>query len=79
LGYKVHGIQTHLDHAVVGVSVGQEEGCLGAAPVRVDQVLVEHGLDGVEVVHVDGVVEGEDDHLRRVLRRQAARDAASVR
>ena len=48
---------------VVRVLVADEEGALDGASVGVDEVVPEDLLVDVDVVHVDGAVEGQGDHL----------------
>ena len=69
-----------LHHRVVGVLVRHVERPVNRTPVG---VLVVGGEQLVlvqrPVLVVDGVVEGDDDHLRHLLRVHAARDEGSVR
>ena len=52
-----------LDGGVVGVLVRHEEGALDLAAVRVLHLSAEDVLVQVDVVRVDGAVEGDGDHL----------------
>ena len=62
-----------LDGRVVGVFVRNEESGLDVASVRILALAVEHVLVEFDVVVVDGVVEGDHDHLRHLFRFQFAR------
>jgi len=68
-----------LHRRVVGVLVRHEEGALDGAAVGVLALAVEDVLVQVDVVHVDGAVEGDGDHLGHLLGLDAAGDAGSVR
>lgn len=58
-----------LDGGVVGVLVGDEEGGLDVAAVGVAPLTRgKHFLVQLDVVVVDGVIEGDDDHLGNVFR-----------
>lgn len=56
-----------LDGGVVAVLVRHEEGGLDVAAVGVLSLLVEDLLVKVDVVVVDGIVEGDGDHLGNVV------------
>lgn len=63
---------------VVGVLVGHEEGGLDVATVRVLAFPIEDLLVQADVVVVDGIVEGDRDHLRHVLGGEIAGDRGTV-
>lgn len=67
-----------LDGRVVGVLVGDEEGGLDVASVRVLALPVEDLLVQLDVVVVDGVVEGDGDHLRHVFGGEVSGDGGAV-
>lgn len=67
-----------LDSRVIGVLVGDEEAGLDVATVRVLAFPVEDLLVEADVVVVDGVIEGNRDHLRHVLGRQIAGDGCAI-
>ena len=68
-----------LHRGVVGVSVRHEEGALDGAAVGVDGLAVEDLLVEVDVVGVDGAVEGDGDHLGDLVRVDVAGDPGAVR
>ena len=69
----------HLLHGrVVGVLVGDEVGGFDVAPVGVLALAVEHLLVQLNVVVIDGVVEGDRDHHGHILGRQVSRDRGAV-
>lgn len=63
---------------VVGVLVVHEEGASDLAAVGVLALTVEDVLVQVDVVDVDGTVEGERDHLRHLVGLNVAGDAGAV-
>lgn len=63
-----------LDGGVVGVLVADEEGSLDGATVRVDEVLLEDLVVDVDVVNVDGAVEGQGHHLGNLTDLQVSGD-----
>jgi hypothetical protein len=68
-----------LNGGVVGVLVGDEEGGLDVAAIGVAPLARgEHFLVQLDVVVVDGVIEGDDDHLGNVLGGQIAGDLGAV-
>ena len=58
-----------LDHVVVAVLVRNEERALYGATVRILSLLVEDLLVVVEIVQVDGTVEGHQYHLWHLCNR----------
>ena len=77
--YLVALVVELVDHGVVGVLVGDVEGCVDGAPVGIFLALREQ-LTRVQipVLVVDGVVEGDDHHLGDVLRYEAAGHQGAV-
>lgn len=69
---------TYLQRSVVGVLVRREESAPNLAAVRVLPLAVEDFVVEVDVVHVDGTVEGDGDHLRHLVGLDVARDAGAV-
>ena len=67
------GGESHLSHAVVVVSVGHKESRLDVATIRVLQAATEESVQLRVVVVVDGVIEGDGDHLRDLVLRESAR------
>lgn len=67
-----------LNGRVVGVFVGHEEGGLDVAAVGVLAVTVEDFFVQLDVVVVDGVIEGDGDHLRHIFGGQVARNGGSI-
>jgi len=67
-----------LDHVVVAVLVGDEEGSPDGAAVGVLAALAEDLLVVLDVVDVDGAVEGEQDHLGGVLGVESAGDDGAI-
>lgn len=63
---------------VIGILVGDEEGGFDVATVRIFTFPVEDFFVEFNVVIVDGVVEGDGDHLRHVLGGQVAGDDGAV-
>lgn len=63
---------------VVGVLVRHEEGSADLAAVGVLALTVEDVLVQVDVVDVDGAVEGDGDHLRHLRRLNVAGNARSI-
>lgn len=63
---------------VVGVLMGDEEGALDGAAVGVLALAVEDVLVQINVVHIDGTVEGDGHHLGHLLGFDAAGDAGSI-
>ena len=64
----------HVTHGrVVGVLMGDVEGSLDVATVWILSLLVEDLGVEVNVVVVDGVVEGDGDHLRNSITRSTIR------
>lgn len=61
-----------LDGGIVGIFVRNKESGLDVAAVRILALSVEHILVQFDVVVVDGVVEGDHDHLRHLFRFQFA-------
>ena len=69
----------HLLHGrVVGVFVRNEESRLNVATVGVLALAIEHFLVQFYVVVVDGIVEGDRDHLRDVLGGEVPGDGGAV-
>lgn len=64
--------------AVVGVLVRQEEGALDGTAVRVRAVRGEDFRVDLPVLVVDGVVQRDDDHLRRLVHLDVAGDSRAV-
>ena len=67
-----------LHRRVVGVLVRHEECTAYLAAVRVHTVAVEDLVVEVDVVDVDGAVEGDGDHLGHLLGLEATGDARAV-
>jgi len=68
-----------LNGGVVGVLVGDEESGLDVAAVGVAPLAsAEHFLVQLDVVVVDGIIEGDDNHLGNVTRGKIAWDLGSV-
>lgn len=67
-----------LNGGIVGVLVRDEERGLDVAAVGVLALPAEHLLVQLDVVVVDGVIEGDGDHLGYVLGRQVAGDGRTV-
>lgn len=63
---------------VVGVLMRHEEGALDLAPVRVVSSFPEDSVVDVDVVVVDGIVEGDGDHLGNCVGLQLPGDLGSV-
>lgn len=63
---------------VVGVLVRYEECCFDVAAVWIFALAVEDLLVQLDVVVVDGVVEGDGDHHRDVFGQQVSRHAGTV-
>lgn len=61
-----------LDRGIVGVLVRHEEGCLDITAVWIFALAVEDIFVQADVVVVDGVIEGDRDHLRYILGREVA-------
>jgi hypothetical protein len=72
-------LAVHLLHRrVVGVLVGNEVGGFDVAPVGVLTLAVEDLLVELDVVVVDGVIEGDRDHLRDVFGGEVPGDGGAV-
>lgn len=56
-----------LDCGIVGVLVRHEEGCLDITAVWIFALAIEDIFVEADVVVVDGVIEGDCDHLRYIL------------
>lgn len=67
-----------LDGGVVGVLVANKEGSLDIAAIGIFALAIEHLLVQLNVVVVDGIVEGDGDHLRDVLGLKVAGDGGAV-
>ena len=67
-----------MDGGVVGVLVTDEERSLDLAAVGVDVLVFEDLLVDVDVVDVDGAVEGEGDHLGHLGHFEVAGDLGAV-
>lgn len=67
-----------LDSGVVAVLVGDEEGGLDVAAVGVLALAIEHFLVELDVVVVDGIIEGDGDHLGDVLGGQVPGNGGTV-
>ena len=67
-----------LDGRIVGVLVGDEEGTADLAAVGVHSVSVEDLVIEIDVVDVDGSVEGDGDHLGHLLGLKTSRDTRAV-
>ena len=68
-----------LDRRVVGVLVRHKEGSLDLAPVGVLHLPAEDVLVQVDVVRVDGPVEGDGDHLGDLSRVNVAWNSGAIR
>lgn len=51
---------------------------LDVASVRILPLAIEHFAVQVDVIVVDGIIEGDCDHLRHVFRRQVAGDRRPI-
>lgn len=67
-----------LNSRVVTVLMGNEEGRLDVASVRIFTFSVEDFLVQLDVVVVNGIVEGDCDHLGHVLGGQVAGDDGAI-
>jgi len=56
-----------LDRRIIGVLVRHEEGCLDITAVWILALAVEDLFVETDVVIVDGIVEGDRDHLGHIL------------
>lgn len=61
-----------LDRGIVGVLVRHKEGCLDITAVWILALAVEDFFVEADVVVVNGVVEGDRDHLGHILAREVA-------
>lgn len=61
-----------LDRGIIGVLVRHKEGCLDITAVWILALAVEDLFVETDVVIVDGIVEGDRDHLRHILGRKIA-------
>ena len=68
-----------LDCGIVGVSVRNIECSLDGATIRVDRLSAEDLLVQVNVVRVDGAIEGDGDHLRNLVSIYISRNPGSIR
>ena len=67
-----------LDGGVVGVPVGHEESALDLTAVWILSLAIEQFLIEINVVRVDGSIEGDGDHLRNLVRVDISRDSRPV-
>lgn len=67
-----------LNRRVVGVLMRHEEGCLDVAAVWILALAVKDLFIEANVVVVDGIVEGDCDHLRYILEWEIARYRGTV-
>lgn len=67
-----------LDRGVVGVLMRDEERGFDVAAIRILALAVEDILVETNVIVVDGIVEGNRDHLRHVLTREIAGNRGTV-
>lgn len=67
-----------LDSRVVAVLVGDKEGGLDIAAVGVLAFAIKHFLVELDVVVVDGIIEGDGDHLRDVLGGQIPGNGSTI-
>jgi len=67
-----------LNSGVVAVLMGNEERGLNVASVGVFAATVKHGVVQFDVVVVDGIVEGDHDHLWHLFDVQVGRDSGSI-
>lgn len=67
-----------LNCSVVGVFVGDKECTANLATVRVVAISVKYLFIKVDVINVDGTVEGDRYHLRYLVGFDAARNAGTV-
>ena len=68
-----------LHGGVVGVPVGHEESALDLTAVWILSLAIEQFLIEINVVRVDGSIEGDGDHLRNLVRVDISRDPRAVR
>lgn len=67
-----------LDSGIVAVLVWDEEGGLDVAAVWVLALAIKHFLVEFDVVVVDGIIEGDGDHLRDVLGGQVPGNCGTI-
>lgn len=58
-----------LNSGVVGIFVRNEVGCFDVTTIRILALSVEHFFVEFDVVVIDGIIEGDGDHLWYVFRR----------
>lgn len=72
-------IPEFLDIPVVGVLVRQEEGCLNWTAIAVGSICGKDFGVNFSIFIVDGIIEGQDDHLRRVFQPQVSRNSCRIK
>jgi hypothetical protein len=63
---------------VVCVLVGNEERCLNVTAIRIFTLSIENFFVKFNVIVVDGIIEGNCDHLRYISGRQVTRDDGTI-
>jgi len=78
-GYFVTIIPQLLDILIVGKRMGDIERALDGAAIRIPPVLCEQNLgEELPIIVVDGIVEGQQDHLRNTLGRNTTRYLGAI-